>query len=194
MNIALTATAEDQDAVVERLVAHYEHADNLTDRRVVLAILAEVDPLAERIRGQLLSDFYAAWQHEALVVDVWLGLQAASQRPGGLARVLELETHPAFDVSNPNKLRALYGSFAMVNHRNFHADDGSGYHFLAERVIRLNQANPQMASRLLGPLTQWRRYLPQRQRRMRAALDQIAATASLSPDVFEVVTKSLNAP
>ena len=48
-----------------------------------------------------------------------------------------------------------------------------------------------MASALARPLTRWRRYAGERSRLMQAALREIAEADRLSPDVFEVVTKSL---
>ena len=74
---------------------------------------------------------------------------------------------------------------------SFHKLDGSGYKFLADQVITLNTINPQIASRLLTPLTRLKKYGPERQQMMRAALKRILDTPELSRDVFEVVSKSL---
>ena len=172
---------------------HFAQADNLTDRRAALAVLLEVEGFSAELTGELLSEFYVAWRHEALVMDAWISLQAGSQLPDALARVEALEVHEAFDASNPNKIRALYGAFAMANHRNFHAEDGSGYQFLAQRISALNASNPQIAARLMGPLTQWQRYTPGRQIQMRAALESVLLTEKLSPNVYELVSKSLAA-
>ena len=75
---------------------------------------------------------------------------------------------------------------------NFHRADGAGYRLLADVVIRLNSLNPQIASRLLTPLTRWR-YYRGREELMCAELERLAALPDLSPDVYEVVTKSLQA-
>ena len=101
--------------------------------------------------------------------------------------------HPAFDIRMPNHVRSLIGAFSQSNPVNFHAGDGAGYRFLADRVGELNGINPQIAARMLTALTTWRRYEPHRQALMRAALEQVAETAGLSPDVYEVATKALAA-
>src|SRR3546814_19439660 len=75
-----------------------------------------------------------------------------SALPGTLDRVKELTSHPAFSIRNPNKVRALIGVFASANPVRFHAKDGSGYTFLADRVIELDRLNPQVAARLVPPL------------------------------------------
>ncbi|MCY1466828.1 Aminopeptidase N [compost metagenome] len=58
-------------------------------------------------------------------------------------------------------------------------------------MITLNALNPQIASRLLAPLTRWRKYAPARQALMRGELERILASGELSSDVYEVVSKSL---
>lgn len=167
----------------------YEHADNMTERLAALSVL--VNSPFEVDKADVLADFATRYQNDALVMDQWFVVQAASPLPGALARVQTLMTHPAFTLKNPNKVRSLIGAFANQNHINFHAEDGSGYRFLAEQVITLNGFNPQIAARQLAPLTRWRRVDPARQALMRAELERIRDSGELSSDVFEVITKSL---
>jgi aminopeptidase N len=100
--------------------------------------------------------------------------------------------HPAFTLKNPNRARSLIFVFCNGNPSQFHAEDGSGYAFWAEQVIALNKLNPQVAARLARSLDRWRKYAPHLREKMRAALEQVAATPGLSNDVLEVVTKSLS--
>ena len=51
--------------------------------------------------------------------------------------------------------------------------------------------NPQVASRLITPLTRWRRYEPACADGMRAVLKELLAHPGLSRDSFEVVSRSL---
>ena len=125
------------------------------------------------------------------MVDKWLTLQATSRLPGTLKEVESLLRHPAFNLKNPNRVRALIGAFCQGNPARFHAADGAGYAFLGKRILELDPLNPQVASRLVLPLTRWRRYDENRQRMMRAQLERIAALPGLSRDVFEMVSKSL---
>ena len=90
--------------VVEQL----ERADNMTDALSALTSLANCD-CPERLPA--LAAFYDKWRDEPLVVDKWLGVQAASSLPGTVEVVRQLTTHPAFDLKNPNKVYALLGSF-----------------------------------------------------------------------------------
>ena len=99
--------------------------------------------------------------------------------------------HKLFDLRNPNKVRALIGSFAIRNPLHFHAEDGSGYTFLTETVLQLDSMNPQIASRMVRPLMNWRHYEPKRSTLMKQHLEQIKAASGLSGDVYEIVSKSL---
>ena len=189
-NLALHYLSQDEsEAVRARLSAQLEAADNLSDRLAALSGIANSPAFPERQR--VLDGFYERWRSESLVVDQWLQVQAAS-RLNGAATVRRLEGHPAFDAANPNKLRALYGAFGGRNNRNFHAAGGAGYDFLAGALAELDARNPQMAARLLTPLTRWRKFDANRQKLMRRALERIRARDKLSKDVFEVVTKSLD--
>jgi len=167
----------------------FEHADNMTERLTALAVL--VNSPYEEEKAWALELFAENFKDNPLVMDQWFSVQAGSGLPGGLARVKALMQHPAFNIKNPNKVRALIGAFAGQNLINFHAADGSGYRFLADLVIELNAFNPQIASRQLAPLTRWRKYDSARQALMKAELERIRASGELSSDVFEVVSKSL---
>jgi aminopeptidase N len=123
-------------------------------------------------------------------VDKWLAVQAGSRLPGTLARVKELLAHPAFDLKVPNKVYALIRGFS-ANHVRFHAADGAGYEFLADRVIELNALNPQVAARMARGFDRWRKFDPARQAKARAALERVREAAGLSRDVAEIVDKAL---
>ncbi|MGE8353056.1 MAG: aminopeptidase N [Pseudomonas protegens] len=170
-------------------IEQFDSADNMTERLTALAVL--VNSPFEAEKAQALAVFAENFKDNALVMDQWFSVQAGSPLPGGLERVKALMQHPAFNIKNPNKVRALVGAFAGQNLINFHAADGSGYRFLADLVIQLNGFNPQIASRQLAPLTRWRKYDSARQALMKGELERIRASGELSSDVFEVVSKSL---
>jgi aminopeptidase N len=165
----------------------FQDADNMTDAMAALSALANVD-CPERPRA--LEAFYERWQHEPLVVDKWLAVQATSRLPGTLARVHELLSHPAFDIKVPNKVYALIRAFAS-NHVRFHAGDGSGYAFLADQVTALDKLNPQVAARMARGFDRWKKFDQRRKAHARAALERIRDAQGLSKDVAEIVTKAL---
>jgi aminopeptidase N len=171
-----------------RCLEQFQTARNMTDQLGALTPLANS---GEPERYGALATFYSRWRNEPLVVDKWLALHATSRQPDTLKVVRHLMEHEAFNLHNPNKVRALIGAFCQANPIHFHAADGSGYTFLADQVLTLNAFNPQIAARLMGAFTRWRHYDPVRQGAMRHALERVLATPELSPDVYEIAAKSL---
>jgi aminopeptidase N len=166
----------------------FDTARNMTDQIAALAVVVNGSHPAKQ---ECLAGFYQQWQAEALVIDKWFALQASSHNPDTFATVQALMQHPAFDLKNPNRVRALIGAFSQANPLHFHAANGQGYQFLGTQIIALNTLNPQVASRMLSPLTSWRRYDAGRQALMKAQLERIMTTEAISKDVYEVASKSL---
>ncbi len=176
----------EEDAL--RAQAHYKDANNMTDRMAALYLACALDgPVGEEI----VTDFHDRFKNYPLVVDKWFGAQAAIHLPKTIQIVKKLKQHPDFNIKNPNRVRSLYSAFAMMNPVRFHAADGSGYNFLTEAVIELNEINPQIAARLLTPMKDWKRYTKDRQELIKSSLSTIMEQKNLSPDVFEIVSKTL---
>jgi aminopeptidase N len=163
-------------------------AKNMTDQMAALAVIANSRHPAKQ---QCLGSFYHQWQEEALVIDKWFALQASGSMPDTFEIVQALMEHPAFDLRNPNRVRSVIGAFSQSNPLHFHAANGQGYRFLADQIIELNTLNPQIASRMVGALTSWRRYDENRQALIKGQLERIIATEAISKDVYEVASKSL---
>ncbi|TXL14830.1 aminopeptidase N [Methylococcaceae bacterium HT4] len=166
----------------------FANAKTMTDQ---IAALGAIVNTKNPDKITYLEQFYQQWQEEALVIDKWFSLQAASSQPGTFAVVQSLLQHAAFDLKNPNRVRSLVGAFSQANPIHYHAKNGQGYQFLADQVIALNSINPQVASRMVGALTQWRRFDEQRQGLMKQQLERIIKTENISKDVFEIASKSL---
>jgi aminopeptidase N len=162
---------------------HFESAGNMTDQIAALSILADHDGAA---RTRALESFYEHYKADPLVVDKWLALQAGSALPDIRARVEALAAHEAFTLKNPNKIRALIGTFAHNNLQGFHEAGGAGYRFVARIILELDALNPQSAARLLTAFESWRRFDPERIRAMREALQSIASAPKLSPNLTEL--------
>jgi aminopeptidase N len=170
------------------VLEQFEQARNMTDQMAALSAIVNSQHPA---KSASLDRFYQQWQQEALVIDKWFALQASSSMPNTFATVQALMQHPAFDMKTPNRVRALIGAFSQANPVHFHAQTGEGYRFLADQVLALNTLNPQIASRMVTGFAQWRRYDQHRQNLMKQQLQRIIATQPLSPDVYEIASKSL---
>jgi len=168
--------------------AQFDAQQNMTDVLAALSVLTDIDSTERRAA---LAAFYQRWQDDPLVVDKWFALQARSSLPGTIAAVRGLTRHSAFTRANPNRLRALIGTFSQGNQLHFHDASGAGYAFLADEVITLDADNPQVAARMVQALGQWRRFDPARQTLMKAQLQRIHDRPGLSTNTFEMVSKSL---
>ena len=192
-NLALSMLLEADPLIwAPMAVTQYQNADNMTDRYAALAGLVIH---GSKSAAACLEDFYTRFADDALVIDKWFALQ--SSRPpvvnteSTLNEVKRLREHEAFKMNNPNRVRSVIHAFCMNNPASFHQADGSGYAFWAESVLALNPINPQVAARLARGLDRWRQFAKSYQDHMLAALKQVAACETLSPDVKEVVSKAL---
>jgi aminopeptidase N len=187
-NVCLDLMATADPDGIARAHAQYRDADNMTDR---IAALATLSHHAVPERQAALDDFYRRYEGDALIIDKWFGLQAAIPEAGTLARVKSLTAHPAFAMSNPNRVRALIGNFAQSNQTQFNRRDGEGYAFCADTVLALDAINPQVAARLMTAFRSWRALESERRDKAEAALKRVAAGASLSRDLHDIVTRTL---
>lgn len=171
---------------VEVAREQFVNADNMTDQIGALLALRDRDGEA---RTDCLLDFAARWEKEALVMDKYFALIASSQLPCTLDHVKAAMEHPAFSIKNPNKVRALIGSFSH-NMAHFHAQDGSGYRFVADQIVVIDAMNPQVASRLATAFNRWKKVEPGRRAQMRAEMERLLRVP-LSKDVYEIISKNL---
>ncbi|HSP58543.1 MAG TPA: aminopeptidase N [Halomonas sp.] len=187
-NVALAylMAIEDEEGI-ELARTQFTADHNMTDVRHALTLL--VHSSRTDIAEPALKAFGEAWSHDPLVMDQWFSIQVTRPQADALERVKFLMDHPAFSLKNPNRVRALIGAFAQ-NRVNFHRLDGAGYRLLADVVITLNKLNPEIAARIITPLTRWQRFDEPRQELMKAELERIRAE-ELSPNVYEVVEKAL---
>ncbi len=179
--------AGDAELGADIAMRQFETAHNMTEQFGALAVLSHLP--GDR-REQALDLFYRAHAADALVIDKWFALQASIPERETYERVGKLMQHHAFTSANPNRLRSVVGSFA-ANLTQFHAADGRGYDLIARVVIEIDAKNPQVASRLLSAFRTWRIMDAKRREKAEAALRLVASQEHLSPDVRDIVDRSL---
>ena len=167
-----------------------EKSDGMSNKVTGLNLLAHHDgPLHEKA----MDSFLKQWEKDPLIMNKWFLAQALSRRDDVVASITKLLDHPSFDIKNPNKAYSLIYAFAQNNIKHFHNSDGSGYQFLADNVLKINDFNPQVAARIMSPLCRWKQFDDKRQVLMKAELTRILAYDKLSDDVKEIATKGLTA-
>ena len=186
-NLALLylACAGQGEALV---AAHYQTANNMTDTLAAMHAASVADlPLF----ATLMADFERLWQHDGLVMDNWFRLQASRPVAQTLQQVESLLQHPSFSLHNPNRVRALIGTFAAANPVVFHARNGSGYRFLRTQLEQLNRINPQVAARIIVPMIQFGRLDSERKALIRNELQALAQLPDLARDLYEKISRAL---
>ncbi|HGH6490337.1 TPA: aminopeptidase N [Neisseria meningitidis] len=176
-------------AHIETVAEKYaEMAQNMTHE---WGILSAVNGNESDTRNRLLAQFADKFSDHALVMDKYFALVGSSRRSDTLQQVQTALQHPKFSLENPNKARSLIGSFSR-NVPHFHAEDGSGYRFIADKVIEIDRFNPQVAARLVQAFNLCNKLEPHRKNLVKQALQRIRAQEGLSKDVGEIVGKILD--
>ncbi len=188
-NLALSYVGSLKEKETTAMVFHrFETAENMTDEFAALRILNQIDPDAKQAGTQA---FYKKWQHDKLVLDKWFAVQAGSCLDDTLDKIQTLTSHLDFSITNPNKVRSLIYTIAMVNPINFHRADGKGYEFISDQILKLDKINPQIAARLASCFNHWKKYDEKRQGLMRNSLETIMVDPGLSKNVYEIVSRAL---
>jgi aminopeptidase N len=174
----------------ELAAAHFRTATNMTDLVAALTILS-VRFTGSKATAEALAAFENRFGDDPLVMDKWFQIQALAPGRKAVGRVAALLRHPAYDASNPNRVRALVGAFSTANQTGFHQADGSGYRLLAETVLDVETRNPQLAARLATAFRSWRSIEPNRRERARETLVAIKEHSGLSADLRDIVERTL---
>ncbi|MEZ9059834.1 aminopeptidase N [Vibrio pelagius] len=172
------------------VVDMYESANNMTD---TMAAMGAANSAQLVCRETLMADYSDKWKHDGLVMDKWFALQGTNPSSDALEVIKASMSHQAFSLKNPNRTRNLIGSFLNMNPVQFHDKSGKGYQFAGEILQELNSSNPQVASRLIDPLLKFRKYDDERQALIKAELETLKSMDNLAKDLFEKVTKALEA-
>jgi len=180
----LSLLSEHQQKVSEQ----YQSSDNMTD--TLTALICSVKNNLVNFDEQL-QHFEQKWHDTPLVMDKWFSIAAQQCSTDVFSSLESLLTHPLFSLKNPNRARSLLGNFSVNNPRYFHCKSGQGYQFLAKQVALLNEINPQVASRLITPLIQFKSFDLARQQLMRAELEKLTKLEDLSKDLKEKLDAAL---
>ncbi|MGB0894900.1 MAG: aminopeptidase N [Parashewanella sp.] len=181
----LVKVGDQYEGLVEQ---QYQAATNMTDSLGALKALNTTDYESKQA---LMTSFQQKWLATPLVMDKWFVLQATNNSDSVIEKIIELTEHQAFSFNNPNRVRSLIGTFAAANIEQFHRQDGKGYEFITDMLIRLNSVNPQVAARIITPLIQFSKFDEARQNKIKQCLQKLMDLPDLSKDLFEKVSRAL---
>jgi aminopeptidase N len=169
----------------------FSAASNMTDQLAAMTLLAHRFADSQE-NAEVSAVFQQRFGDNPLAMDKWLAVQATIGGSGALAHVQALTGHVSFSMDNPNRVRALIGSFANGNPTGFHRTDGLAYGWFADQLVNIDSKNPQLAARLLTAMRSWRALEPKRRELARAALARIVATKAISTDLREIAERTIS--
>lgn len=185
--LRLLNTLEEEGEYLSLAQDQYYNALSMTDKIVALDIIQNSD-INES--DDEFSDFYKKYKNDTLVMNKYLALFAASSKDGVLQRVIDLQYDEVYDIKVPNLVRSLIGVFAR-NYKHFHAKDGDGYKFIADKIIEIDKINAQMASGLCSAFRIYEKMNETNKNLMKEELERIISTHSLSKNSYEIISKIL---
>jgi aminopeptidase N len=184
------ANAVTDDEAQQIALSVWSRADNLTDLTAAMAALRDQPGAA---RDSIYTAFHDQWQDDLSMLNRWFQFEAATERTNASAHATALLAHPKFDGKNPNRVRAIVQFFGDQNWRGFHAADGSGYAFIASQILRFDVQNPSLAARFCEVFSRWHKCAEPQHSLQRKQLERIVDEQSISPNVREILEKTLKA-
>jgi aminopeptidase N len=165
----------------------FESATNMTDE---FSALACVTGGSDAASAGVVNSFLEKWKGEKLVVDKWFMALSMSDRSDTLEMVKKLMEHELFDITNPNSVRAILGTFC-ANYAQFHVESGEGYRFVIDKIMEVDKINPQVASRLIMGFRDFSKLTSPNRELMREQLERLKRMKGLSKNTLELLSKIL---
>ncbi|MEA1916906.1 MAG: aminopeptidase N [Campylobacterota bacterium] len=179
----LLFTCKDEK-IINLAYNQYYNCSTMSDKLSALKLLTQ-----SSYKQEVLKDFFSQHKEDALVLTKYFSVVASNEDENVLDDILEELNSPYFNMKVPNLVRSLIGSFAQ-NLTKFHTKEG--YEFVAQKVIELDEINPQIASSLVQSFKLYKKLPLDLQSKMDKELQKVINHKSLSNNVFEIVEKICN--
>ncbi len=170
------------DNEVKRDCVKAVNKSSMTLARAGLNALKQIDCLEAEEASNL---FFEKWKDNPVVLDAWFSYEASRSNVNVIEVVQKLLSHPKFDWMAPNSIRAVLGGFTK-NIESFHASNGQGYMFFAEKLIEVDKINPITASRMAKVFCKWKTYIDPNKIEMYKAILKVNE-AKISTNTREVL-------
>ncbi len=171
---------------IDFVYKHYQESKCLSD---TMGALQSINDLDSPKREELIKDAFKKYKKNEILLCKWFSLQATSARLKTLDKMEELVKNTAFNLKKSNLVYALLVSFAFNNPYCFHHISGRGYSFITKYIIKLDNINPPLASRLATAFSQSGSFGAIRKNKIQKSLEQILAKNKLSSNLLEVARK-----
>ena len=121
-------------------------------------------------------------------INKYFSIISSADNPNILNDIHNLEKLPEYSLELPNIIRAITGNFTR-NYKYFHTKEG--YAYVVDKILELDNINPQIASGLAKSFKDYKKLLPQTAQLMKNELQKLLNSQDLSKNVLEIVEKLL---
>jgi aminopeptidase N len=175
------------DEVFNIIDQDYKLSNNMNDE--ISLLQAVVNNYPDK-RESFVNSFYEKWRDNTLVMQKWL-MTLASAPYNTLEDITKLENDPIYDAKVPNLVRSVQRGFIGANPTLFNSIDGSGYKYLASKILMTDKFNPSLASRMASNLNHGAKLDKERQSLLKNELKSLMES-KLSKDTYEIVSKAIS--
>lgn len=168
------------------VMTQYETATNMTDISAALTYA-----VAQNIpqKSAMIQDFYHRYQHAPSLIDRWFALQEQNKHLT-LEDLKQLSNHPDFNISNPNRARAVVGAIGR-NHYALAHIGAPIYQWLADEILRIDRVNSVTAARLVTPFTKLARLPIPLQEEVSSIITHMMQTPNISNNLIDQLKRIL---
>ena len=176
-----------KDEVIKSEIISYVDSNSMTLSKAALNVFTRIN-CPER---ELISNiFFNKWKNNPVVLDNWFFFKASIEIGSNQKSIEDLFKNEYFDIKSPNTLRSILNAYVTRNSL-FHSLDGSGYKYIANKIIEFDKSNPIVISRFLKIFSTFRKYENPYKKNIVNVLNSIKKN-KLSPNTKEVIDAILN--
>ncbi len=176
-----------KDEGIKSKIISYIDSNSMTLSKAALNVFTRIN-CPER---ELISNiFFNKWKNNPVVLDNWFFFKASIEIDSSQQSIEALFKNEYFDVKSPNTLRSILNAYVTRNSL-FHSIDGSGYKYIANKILEFDKSNPIVISRFLKIFSNFRQYENPYKRNIVKVMNYIKKN-KLSPNTREVIDTILN--
>jgi len=170
------------DEEIKSKIINYVDSNSMTLAKAALNSFSRINCPERKIISNI---FFNKWKNNSVVLDSWFSFNAAIETDDKTSGIEKLFENKFFDSKSPNTLRAILNTFVTRN-STFHAINGSGYKYIAKKIIEFDKLNPIVISRFVKVFSRYNYYSDPYKSKMVEAIKQIKKN-KLSTNTKEVL-------
>ncbi|MBO8230239.1 aminopeptidase N [Prochlorococcus marinus str. MU1404] len=142
------------DEDIKSKIVNYIDSNSMTLAKAALNSFSRINCPEREIISNI---FFNKWRDNGVVLDSWFSFNASLETDEKTKNIEKLFENKFFDSKSPNTLRAILNTFVTRN-SIFHAMDGSGYRYIAKKIIDFDKLNPIVISRFVKVFSRYNYY------------------------------------